>query len=471
MPENNPAPAELRTQNEPLKKVSLPTLLSSAKAESTFLKIASEYLEEPENNGKLPRPYSSLTFSEMRSILNNPDLSLLEDKPGRTDAELEAARLLETGIAIQRNKKDLAIVRSAQEVMNPLGEIRDATLVMVADEHKAPSFAIEGTRNMAFRRYWIERTFLGLTETLDQRKRFQDIPRMMSAENNPTEPLPPLNVERRLIDRTDSRRLYDSWLTSFIATEQFRENKQDTSEPILFSLGDRVTDGAFLLDQFRGTGEYYQMMEEIRNRNTALRIRFLQLNGNHDQDARTPEALAMLTELFGHSVFAQEMGGVLTVGVDTNIENPVWIKKFLKHSDEDGRKVLTEKQELQELLVKIIEQHPGPILLFGHHPSRVVEAFGVQREVLQKSNIEKIVGGHTHIETHWETPILNKAGKPIEMHILESVSRSKNGKLEPPKAYTMRLHNGEIGTIKTIQETQENFDKRYRELQMVRGQK
>lgn len=470
MPENTPDFSELqKTNKEPLKKVRIFTILSSARAENASLNFYTKR-EEKENGGRLPKPYSNLAFSEMRSILRNPDLSLLEERPGMTDKELEAARLLETGIIVKKNEKNIGIVRTARELANPLGEIKDATLIMVADEHKAPSFAVEGTRSLSFnnRAYLIERAFVGASETVDQWRRFRDVPRLMHAENNPSEPIPPLNVERRLIDRTDSRQLYDSWLTSLIAKEEFRENDEDASQPILFSLGDRVTDGAFLLDQFEGTGKYYEMMEEVKYRNEALQLKFLQLNGNHDQDSRVPESLAMLTELFGHNVFAQEMGGVLTVAIDTNIENPVWVETFLKHADEEGKKVLAEKQKLQEILIQILEKYQGPILLTGHHPSRVVEAMGVKRQVLQNSNVQAILGGHTHVEKHWETPILNKAGEPIALHILESVSRSKWGKLEPPKAYAVRLHNGKIGDIRTIRESQEDFDKRYEELQMVK---
>lgn len=470
MPENTPDFSELqKAKTEPLKKVGLSTILASAKAEDTSLNLFTK-LEEKENGGRLPKPYSTLTFSEMRSTLHNPDLSLLEEKPGMTEKELETARLLETGMVVKKNEKNIGIVRTARELANPLGKIGDTTLIMVADEHKAPSFAVEGTRSLSFNNilYAIERTFLGISETLDQRKRFHDVPRLMHAENHPHEPIPPLNVERRLIDRTDSRQLYDSWLTSLIAKEEFRENDKDASQPILFSLGDRVTDGAFLLDQFEGTGKYYEMMEEVKYRNETLQLKFLQLNGNHDQDARTPESLAMLTELFGHNVFAQEMGGVLTVAIDTNIENPVWMETFLKHADEEGKKVLAEKQKLQEILIQILEKYQGPILLAGHHPSRVVEAMGVKRQVLQNSNVQAILGGHTHVEAHWETPILNKSGEPIALHVLESVSRSKNGKLEPPKAYAVRLQNGKIGFVRTIQESQGDFDKRYEELQMVK---
>src|SRR5690606_25789570 len=119
-----------------------------------------------ENGGRLPKSYSNLALSEMRSILRNPDLSLLEERPGMTDKELEAARLLETGIIVKKNEKNIGIVRTARELANPLGEIKDATLIMVADEHKAPSFAVEGTRSLSFNNiaYVIQRVFVGVSE-------------------------------------------------------------------------------------------------------------------------------------------------------------------------------------------------------------------------------------------------------------------------------------------------------------------
>ncbi|MBU3926708.1 MAG: metallophosphoesterase [Bacteroidetes bacterium] len=424
-----------------LKSVNLGEIAIGAKVEETFLNFCTRNLEEPEREGKLPMEYSHLTLKEINNILDNLDAN---DEPMPDSVndpkELERARLREAAQMIIKGRERTAIIGSVEDVKNPLGEIADATLIFVADDHEAPSWAKEGTRAQAFKRYAAERILTGL-KTRE-------------------------NLESHYVDRTNSRFLFDRWITRLITAEQFREDKSDESIPIVFHLGDRVHDGAFLLDQLAVESKYYQMMEEVVAKNPSLNPKILEIDGNHDRDSRIPESTAMLTKLFGHRVFAQEIGGVLMAAVDTNIENPAWVKLFMGRADSEGKKVIEEKIRLQHAIIEMVKNYNGPVVLTGHHPSRLIDAFGVKKDLLQTSNIVAIVGGHTHREDHILTPIKNKNGRSIVLHVLESITRQKDGKLIPPKAFALRINKGRVGQMRTLRQNQKDFDRRFEELMM-----
>ena len=170
----------------------------------------------------------------------------------------------------------------------------------------------------------------------------------------------------------------------------------------------------------------------------------------------------MLTELFGHRIFTQEVGGVLIAAVDTNIENPEWINQFEKRAGENEKTILEERRKLQEEVLKAVQDHDGPVLLMGHNPSRMIDAFAVKRQIIQNSRVQAIVGGHTHTEDHIEVPFKNNQGEKIVMHVVESTVKIKNGVPKPPKAYSIRVSEGKIGEMSTFSEKEDGFQRRYK---------
>lgn len=493
-----------------LRKIGSGALLKlNNRLEELFFQFCVTYLETPEREGKLPKDYSTLSQAEVHELFVNSDAVVdTSDELPTTDAEFERARISEAIELLKANKDRAPIIRNAQEMINPLGELDDVTLVITADDHNVPSSAIEGTRSYAFARYILERVLMGIPLLKSQEKRWGSFPAQDASEpqpknrlekilkvvaevrakiklfaadpayrgvnsNNPGDQLSVDNEDllssdtlmRQYIESHEVRTLFDDWLINFISSEAFRKTgsndltKTDNSKPIIMSMGDKIHGGAAFLDQVDVEAKYLRMLEAVSHKNASLNPALFSLFGNHDQDGRIPEAVGHATELFGQRIFTQDVGNVRIVALDTNIESEAWINVFMARATPEQKAALKEKQAMQEIALQRMQDHDGPVVLLTHHPARAIEAFGVKRKALQNSNVQGIYSGHTHVEAHLSTPLVNKAGERIALHVLESVTRSKDGKPVPPKAYTLRIDGSSIGPVRTMQQNQEDFTK------------
>lgn len=395
--------------------------------------------------------------------------------------KLEELRLAETVRVIHDHEKQTTIVRSEDDLSTPIEGIgNNAVLYLTSDFHHAPSDVKRGIRAEYFQGYTPQRLLQKLVDRLKQRKRFGHIDED--------------NVVLRYVIQEEIRQLFYEWMADIISQEYSSEGAFNQATPIVVSLGDMVHDGAYYLDQLDAENKFYGLIDEIgsRIRKTPFLVK---LFGNHDQDARIPESFPMLTELCGHQIFAKEISGVLVTAVDTNIENPEWISQFLKRvspnevekyksvmeklekkfgdqewtkqivnqADKIELKLLIQRKILQEKILEKMQQHEGSVLLLGHNPSRLIDSFAVKRRIIQNSNVERIIAGHTHNETHVNVPFPNKRGREIVMDVIESVVHDGIA----PKLYQIPLVNGNIGQMKTLQEEKEHFARRYRHLQEV----
>ncbi len=439
------------------KKVALGKLILGARIEETFLKFCTEKFELPERGGKLPKEYSNLSFEELQNINKTPEIT----DPKLENKKLEMERTKEAIEVVEKHKGQIAIVRSEEDLQNPLGEINGpAVLLIKADEHYAPSYLKEGTRANAFKRYGVERTIFSVRNKLAQLARFGEVDNIMDEEHqSPGEVLPSETLARQYVISEDVRNIFNRWVTKLIRDRYFDEEGAK-STPIVVNMGDKVHDGAFFLDGVVENTEALEMLDEA-SQNKKEKPKLIDLYGNHDQDPRVPESMSMLTEVFGHRIFTQEINGVLIAAVDTNIENPEWENQFKMRADENALKVYEKRKKLQEEVVKKIKYYKGRVILMGHNPSRIIDAFAVKNPVIQNSNVVRIIAGHTHNEDHLTPPFINKNGEEITLHVVESTVRFKNGQPQPPKLFSIKIENGQIGKMNTLTENQDRFKREY----------
>ena len=481
-------------QNNP-KKVEPEGLTKGAGQEEFFLKYCSS-LEAKERGGELPDKYSSLTLEDIREVKENIDfgdsqrvekyiedinneISFLqkiidETIPSHEPIEtirnkqaklLEKRQLAEAVRIVASRRNQAALVDSKTNNLNPLQEEMakngNFDVWLKADTHLAPSDVLKGIRVEAFQTplvYRLQRRFQTLVDRVQQFRRFRNI------QDN--------NVKLRYVIHEDVRNLYYQWMTDMISTlsdEPFKQGSLDAV--VLGDLGDKVQDGAYFLDQLFAQTREYGMIDEISNRvkdkfnSKGIKTCLLEIFGNHDQDARIPESVSMLGEVFGQRIYAQEIGGVLVAAVDTNIENPEWVAQFEQKAGDAGKEILKMRKQFQEDVLTKIQTYGGPVVLLGHNPARIVEAFAQKRKIIQESNIVKIIAGHTHKEDHVILPYLNKNKKQITMDVIESFIRVNSGSPDAPKLYRIKVRNGQvISDMETYQEPKERFSRRYNEL-------
>jgi hypothetical protein len=452
---------------KPLRKSSLTPVRRLLSIEEKFLKICITHIEGPERGGSLPIEYSSLRTDDIKKAISDSEESSKEIQSKNQEQE----KLQEISDMISSLKKEakIVVVRNVEDVINPLGEISDVTLFFISDEHETPSDISAGTRSLAFKRYAPERIVGSVVETIKNLKTPQNKyqPDFQTPEYNSDEKIPSSSVTYKHIVRTEARFLFNSWLSKYLVKKSQQDKESnDSSTSIIVRTGDQVTDGATFIDQLGVEGDYLRMLTELTDKHE-IDAKMFSVYGNHDQDSRIPESISMLSELLGQKIFYQEIGDALVIAVDTNIENPVWVSDFLKRADENGKTMLELKRKYQDIVLKRMIDFPGEIVVIGHHPSRIINSFGVENDIFQRSNVVCVVGGHTHHEDHIETPLKNKNGNPITLHFLDSTLKAdKNGNPLPSKSYSVRVKDGHIGVLNTLQETQESFTARYNNLQL-----
>lgn len=459
---------------------------AGTRVEEFFLDFCKNRLESPEREGELPEKYSELDPEDFSDIVKLPDSMQNVDKKTETQQELteeelkiqalferivglrvreeageklsqveiEILRLADAVESVVNHSKKTAEVRNINDLENPLGEVGDVTLLMFADLHHVPSNPETQIREQAFKRYAPIRVVSKLVDKFAEGKVFSDIEGNI-LENTGGEKSPE-NVYKRYILREASLAQYRDWLERVIKSGIYDETSKAETQPLLISLGDVVHDGASLDAQLSERSALREILDATDNADTLL----MEINGNHDNDSRVSESVTMLTELYGHGVFTQEVaGGVMVAAIDTNIENPVWVETFLSKTGETGKKLLEERRELQEKVKGKIRDYEGPVVLMGHNPSRIIEALSVKDNILQNSNVQRIIAGHTHKEDHVVLPFNNGKGEQIVMDVIESFVKVEGGKPQPPKLYALDIKKGKIGNVRTMHEPEDSFTK------------
>jgi hypothetical protein len=455
-----PKESNVESKIAPVEKVKIKSLTAGARIEEAFLRFCTNVIEAPERGGKFPEKYSNLTSEELLSLISHNGERVATH--GNWDKALEKRRIIDAIRIVEKHKDQSAIVHTEEDLENPLGNLGNVRIFLFSDFHYAPSNVKTGINVEAFRRYFPQRVAEHVSDEIAQRKDFGNVKGEISENDE--------NLILRWVMLETARHQFMKWTTDVVAKQQLQPEK-DQSTPIIFALGDNVHAGAFLLDQLAINTELRGLVDELDLRRktqsnkqvgSGKTARLLELAGNHDEDSRNPDAFEMLSELYGHKVFTQEVDeNVMIAALDTNIENPVWVKQFTERASERGKTLLEKRRELQEQVIEKIKQHKGPIVLVGHNPSRLIDAFAVKRDLIQNSNIRVIVGGHTHTENHFELPFKNKKGETITMHVLESVVRIRDGRPLPPKLYSLDIRDGKIGDVRTMQQPKESFDRDY----------
>jgi predicted phosphohydrolase len=385
-------------------------------------------------------------------------ISLLREKEEREEelskVEIEILRLADAVESVLNHSEKTVETHNLNESENPLGEVGGVTLLLFADLHHAPSNPETQIREQAFKRYALVRAASKVVDKFAEGKAFTGVEGRLL--ENTGDDKSPENVYKRYILREAALAQYRDWLEGVVKSGMYDEGSSSETRPVLVSLGDVVHDGASLDAQLSERSAFREILDVTKKNDTLL----MEINGNHDNDSRVPESVTMLTELYGHGVFTQEVaGGVLMAAIDTNIENPKWVDTFISKTGETGEKLIRERRELQEAVKDKIRNHKGPIVLLGHNPSRIVEALSVKEDLLQKSNVQRIIAGHTHKEDHIVLPFKNGSGDPIVMDVIESFVKVEDGKPQPPKLYALDIRNGIIGDVRTLQEPEDAFVK------------
>ncbi len=443
-----------------------------------FVRFSIDHLEAPEREGRLPEKYSSLKFDEFQAIVHLPEnyekineklaleqelteaetetLQLLEqiqslkkkEDSGELISEIEAEtlRIHEAAESVFSHKTKTIEVHSREDLHNPLGKMENVTLVISADLHHAPSSLRTGLRQEAYKRYGFLRTIEKVEDKIAQGDTFSDIEGDLlehTSENDSAE-----NVYKRFIIREASLAEFRDWTGRVIRSGKYGESQEPDTEPVLVFLGDLVTDSAPLLDVAAESTSFREMADEHD-------VKLIELNGNHDQDSRVPESVVMHTEMYGHRVFTQEVAGnVLIAGIDTNIESPIWTSHLVDKLGDEGAEIIRKRKEMQKMVIEKVKSHNGPVVLMGHRPSAIIRSLAVDEEVLQNSNVQRIIASHTHIDKHVVLPFTNKNGEQIVMDTVESYVK---GKPEPANLYTLDIKDGEISSMRILRELKESF--------------
>jgi hypothetical protein len=461
--------------------------LRGAKIEESFLHFCTKYLEAPERQGRLPGFYTSLSNDEFSELVRLPKmLARVEQKSSPPQAfsedekkalalseeldrlrkkeevgeelsskEIETLRLSEAVDSVVNHTLKTVEVHDVEHLHNPLGELGDVTLLIFADLHYVPSIPETQIRELAFRRYAPIRFASRIVDKLvAEGKVFSGVERELLEKTGSKKVAE--NVYKRYILRQSALSEYRQWMVRVIKSGFYGETTRVETRPVLISLGDVVHDGASLDAQISERSSFREILDETQEKDTKL----IEINGNHDNDSRVPESVTLLSELYGQGIFTQEVsGGVLIAGIDTNIENPKWVEQFIARQGESGEKVLGIRKKLQEEVKKRIRGHSGPVIVLGHNPSRMVEALAVKDDILQNSNVQRLIAGHTHKENHVVLPIKNASGGPIVMDVIESFVKVENGKPKPPKLYALDIKGGKVSQVRTLSEPGDAFSK------------
>jgi predicted phosphodiesterase len=423
-----------------------------------FLKLCASILERGK---KMPRTFSSLLPSfTAASINSHSENQSLDSKKSEEEIELGiVTEFMEKTHELQSNKQ-LSFVEDNEKIdicidnsIDPLGTIDQAEVLIIADQHDNPSYLIDGIRARTFPGY-------SLQQRIEKQAR-----KGLKGKTYGTEidinPIPEYNRDIKTPDEDlitqgnvnhAVRTTFKEWLSREVSPElhqsaQTIEPNKGVSVPLIINLGDIVTDGAQLTDQLSTLTEFYDLAGE-----SAKLIRVL---GNHDQDSRIPETVSLMTELTGHNVFTQKVGNQMIVVIDTNIMNPEWITQFQKRATENEKKILERRIAIQEAALKRMEQHEGEVIIIGHEPGRISKDLASE---LKRSQVTTIIGGHTHVESHFSTTLKNRKNESILMHVLDSTTHQLNNSPVPPKAYRAKFGTVEGGKIiSTLQQNIRNF--------------
>jgi len=462
-----------------LQRSSLPVLIKEASVgfktglENFFLRFCS-YIET-DRGGSMPEPYSEIAVSEFPKLVQSlknqkrrDSVIINAESPNASNFDLEIGRLAETVNLVENFKKQTELVRSQDQVLNPIPNLQNESTIILnftSDLHIPPSDMSNLIRANAFNKYVLQRFAESLSNIEAQTKQFPELQpeagfsgrvigkflNLLKKSKIDT----PKHLDLKGVFQKDAQDLFLEWVNDVV------NSTYDGGAVVHVSMGDLVTDGAKLLDEI----DIANRMRDIFLKPTRFKSFLLELNGNHDQDARIPESFEMLTELFGHRVFAQEMGGVLVAAVDTNIENPEWIEQFIKRTGDSGKALLEIRKKMQVSVLNHIINYEGKIVLIGHNPDRMLDSFAIKRDIIQKSNVVYVIGGHTHREAHGIIPFKNKKGDKPVLHVIESVIHinPKTKMPEPSKLFQIKIKEGNLSEMITLQEPQDRFGRRWNE--------
>lgn len=471
-------------------EISVGKLKAGTRAEEFFLKICAD-LEAKERGGELPDKYSELTVEDVQKIrasLNDYDREIVTtniehyekeliriqnelennlytheslDEISNYKKKLEEMQLVDTLLTLQEFQDQTIAVQDETNVINPLGKLegKEFLVGLPADEHHVPDNPKTGIRSEAFETVKIYKLQRGMERVRNfflKRKlagKFKDSPEME-------------NMAFHYLIQNDTRHLFNEWMPEVIEKYLSRFPEGERPALIMANGGDRVHDGADFEDQLTAIKKSAGVLSEIKKRVKDLEIYSMDIKGNHDQDSRIPESFGMLTALEGQQIFAQEIGGVLIASVDTNILNPEWRNQFTRRASRTDLELLVKKIQLQEKVLTYMQNFEGEIILRGHNPARLIEAYSVLTPIIQNSNIVRIIAHHTHDERHFILPkeIVNNKGQRIKMDVTHSYY-SYGTSPEPPRLPVLRISNGHVGDIITLRERQEDFNRRFLALQ------
>lgn len=429
------------------------------KAGEWFFQFCTNILEKPERAGQLPSKYSELDSAKVLRIIHGKDV------PNDNNREriVEIERLKEHTALINEHQRLTPNVQTDADIDNPLGEIANAVIYVGADPHFMQSRIADNTRAFAFKRYFLERTFTNLSDFLGRLRRFSFQKLTPLSPSNDVISPPEALVERGVLRQEMLAEFY-AWQTKVVASDIENQTNKNTAT-ILVNLGDVVHDGGSLIDQLGADEGLWQVINELKNRYPKLENIFrLNTRGNHDEDSRQPEAFKLLSIIFGHDIYTQEIGGgdkkVLIASLNTNIESDTWINDFKERTknDEYATFLLKVRQMMQERVIEKIKQHQGPVVVMGHNPATLYQALAIKRDVVQTSNIQMMIAGHTHQEAHIELPEKNGKGESIAMHVLTSVTGfNPDGKPRSPTLFKLQIIDGKISPVVRLKEPDDQF--------------
>jgi predicted phosphodiesterase len=395
------------------------------KLEEAFFYFCTNVLERPERKGRLPIEYTNISLKEV-------------EKMKVADVEYKDLEFQQINEAIQLNKscaKRVVNTQDESDLHNPLGDnMGNVVLFITSDKHHAPSDVHKAVRSEAFEAYAPQRA----VEKIISKKEI----------NNDID-----HVEMAYTKVEASLQEFDDWKKSVIKNEMYKNDKQNNTIPLIVSMGDLIQCGAELISQIDERSQERMLMRES-SEDACL----IEIYGNHDQDARLPEALSYMSEIYGHGIFTQEVSGdLLLVGIDTNIISDSWIHVFNQKSSDKEKEYLQKRIELQEKAINKMKQYKGQVVLLGHHPSRIIRKFAVESNLLQSCNVQTIIAGHTHKEARVELPFKNGSGNTIIMYTCDSSVRLDKGIPQAPKLYGLEIVDGKISPMVAMQQPQERF--------------